>query len=114
MTAGVFGVLAGSWTRSVFAGALAALVLFLPPIALLPRFVFDQTLSAGFYGAVQTDRLIGAQLAAWQLVAMVGVAAVAAAAALMRHDRGRRLVLLALAGTGATAAAIALGPRAVG
>jgi hypothetical protein len=50
--AGAFGVLVGSWTRHVYAAAFGAVVLFLPPVALLPWFVLDDGMSRGFYGAV--------------------------------------------------------------
>jgi hypothetical protein len=94
--AGAFGVLVGSWARHVYAALLAALVLFLPPLALLPWFVFADIDSRGYYGAVQ----IGAP-DSWHFVRLAGLAALAAAGALERHDRSPRVALLALGGLGA-------------
>lgn len=111
MTAGLLGVLAGTWTRHVFAGVFAALLLFLPPVALLPRFVFDHGMSAGFFGSVQAVGPSDWGFTAWHLAAMVGLAALAAAATLARHERGLRVVALALVGGGATVAAAVLGPH---
>jgi hypothetical protein len=64
ITAGIVGVLAGTWTRHLFAGVFAALVLLLPPAALMPRFVFDHGMSAGFYGSVTVGGPVGWDLAA--------------------------------------------------
>lgn len=110
VTAGTLGVLVGSRTRHVFAGVFAALVLFLPPLALLPRFVFDHGMSAGFYGSVQVGAPFEWRIAAWHLIAMVGLVTLAAAGALMRDGRSTRIALL-LIGATATAAVVALGPR---
>jgi hypothetical protein len=108
--AGAFGILVGSWTRHVYAALLAALVLFVPPVALLPWYVFHDIDSRGFYGAVP----VGAP-DNWHLVRLAGLAALAAAGALARHDRRPRVALLALMGLGAAlAGAVSLGPQSRG
>ena len=89
MTAGVLGVMAGSWTRHVGIGALAALLLFLPPVALLPRLVFELGESAGFYGSVSVNGRSGWDLAAGHLLAMAGLAGLGAAATLLARDNSR-------------------------
>jgi ABC-2 type transport system ATP-binding protein len=114
VAAGVLGVLVGAWTRRVFAGAFGALLLFLPPLALLPRFVYDDNQAPGFYGSVQLFGPIGWEITAWHLVAVTGVAAIAAAAAIARHDRGAGVALLALLGLGAIVAGVAFLPRPFG
>jgi hypothetical protein len=105
--AGAFGVLVGSWTRHVYAAVFGAVVLFLPPAALLPWFVFDDGISRGFYGAV----MVGSG-AARHLIGMAGLVALAAAGALARHDRRPRVALLALAGLGVAVIALGLPPGA--
>ena len=94
--AGTLGVLLASWTRHVYAAGFGALMLFLPPLALLPWFVFDDTMSRGFLGAIRTGVGVGGVAPiAWQLLGLAAVAAAAAAGALARHDR--RLVVLVIA-----------------
>lgn len=102
--AGAFGVLVGSWTRHVYVALFAALVLFLPPAALLPWHVFTDIDSRGFYGAVPLSATDG-----WHLCRLAGLAALAAAGALARHDRRPRVALLALGGLIVVTGA-ALGP----
>jgi len=107
--AGALGVLAGSWTRHVYAGVFLALVLFLPPVALVPVFVFDDTLSPGFYGAVYARGPIGSLV-----TGIAALVVLAAAGALARHDRRPRIALLALVALGVAAIALGLpqGPDA--
>ena len=105
--AAAFGVLVGSWTRHVYAAVFGALALFLPPVALLPWFVFDDGVSRGFYGAVMVGDGAGRHL-----IGIAGLVALAAAGALARHDRRPRIALLALAGLGAAAVALGLPPGA--
>jgi hypothetical protein len=102
LLAGALGVLAGSWTKHVYAGVFLAVALFLPPVALLPVVVYDDTLSAGYYGAVYAGAPFGSQTVG---IAALGV--LAAAGAMARHDRRPRIALLALVALGV--AAIALG-----
>jgi len=101
---GALGVLVGSWTRRAYPAVLGALVLFLPPVAWLPWFVFGDGVPQGFY----SDWLVGASVG-WHLIGLAGLAAFAAAGALARHDRRPRVALLALAGFGAAVAGVALG-----
>lgn len=94
--AGTVGVLLGSWTRHVYAAVFAALVLFLPPVALLPWFVFDEGIGHGYFGTIEAAADVGGSAPiASQLLGLAAVAAAAAAAALARHNR--RLVVLAIA-----------------
>ncbi|MCA1699759.1 MAG: hypothetical protein LC790_12985 [Actinobacteria bacterium] len=87
-------LLLASWTRHVYAAVFGALMLFLPPLALLPWFVFDD--GRGFLGAVRTGGGVGGVAPiAWQLLGLAAVAAAAAAGALARYDR--RLVVLVIA-----------------
>jgi adhesin HecA-like repeat protein len=94
--AGALGALLGGWTRHVWAGLFAAVVLFLPPIALLPWFVLDDSVSRGYYGAITAGAPVG-----WHLADMAGLTALAAALAVGRHVRGPRVALLAGAGLAA-------------
>ena len=94
--AGTVGVLLGSWTRHVYAAVFGALMLFLPPVALLPWFVFDEAIGHGFLGAIEANADVGGSAPiAWQLLGLAAVAGAAAAAALARHNR--RLVVVAIA-----------------
>jgi hypothetical protein len=109
--AGALGVLAGSWTRHVYAGVFLAIALFLPPIALLPVVVYDDTLSGGYYGAVYAGAPFGSQT-----VGIAALVVLAAAGAMARHDRRPRIVLLALVALGVAAIALGLpqGPTSPG
>jgi hypothetical protein len=102
--AGTLGVLVGSWTRRTYPAVIATLVLFLPPIAWLPWFVFGDDVPPGF----DLDWLTGASVG-WHLTGLAGLTALAAAGALARHDRRPRVALLAFAGLAATIAGMALG-----
>jgi len=113
MLAGVLGVLLGSWTRHVFAGVFAALALFLPPVALVPRYIFDHGQGSGFYGSINIFGADAWQIAGWHLVTIAGLILLAAAAALLRHERGARVGLLALTGGGVLATAALSGPTLV-
>jgi len=94
--AGTVGVLLGSWTRHVYAAVFGALVLFLPPVALLPWLVFDEGIGHGYFGAIEAAADVGGSAPiASQLLGLAAVAAAAATAALARHDR--RLVVLVIA-----------------
>ena len=94
--AGTIGVLLGSWTRHVYTAVFAALVLFLPPVALLPWLVFDEGIGHGYFGAIEAAADVGGSAPiASQLLGLAAVAAAAATAALARHDR--RLVVLVIA-----------------
>jgi hypothetical protein len=77
--AGALGVLLGTGVRHVHAGAFAAVALFLPPVALVPWLVLDDDASRGFYGAI-----VAHQPVTHHLLTMVGLTALAAAAALAR------------------------------
>lgn len=103
--AGTVGVLVGTWTWRVHPPILAALALFLPPLAWLPWIVFGGDVPEG---ALYSDWLVGASVA-WHLVGLAGLAVLAAAAALARHDRRPRIAVLALAGLGAGVVGILLG-----
>ncbi len=97
--AGALGVLLGSFTRRVYAAVFGALALFLPPVALLPWFAFDDGLSRGYYGAITTyGGLAGNGPVAWHLLGLAVLAAAAAAGALARHER--RLAFVAVAALG--------------
>ena len=106
---GALGVLVGSWTRRAYPGVIWALALFFPPLGWMPWIVFGDDVPANFFG----DWLLGASVA-WHLATLAGIAALAAAGALARHDRRPRVWLLALVGLGATIAGIALGSPASG
>jgi hypothetical protein len=97
--AGALGVLLGTWTRHVSVGLLAAVALFLPPIALVPWFVLDDNISRGFYGAFSAGWPVS-----WHMLIMAGVVALAASLALARSYRRPRLAFLAGAGLGAVVA----------
>lgn len=102
--AGTIGVLVGSWTRRAYPLVIAGLVLFFPPVAWGPWFVFGDDVPASF----DMDWLTGASVG-WHLVGLAGLTVLAAAGALARHDRRPRIALLALAGLAATVAGLALG-----
>lgn len=106
---GALGVLVGSWTRRVYPAVIWALALFLPPLAWVPWIVFGDGAPESFFG----EWLVGAAVG-WHLAALAGIAVLAAAGALARHDRRPRVRLLALVGLGATVAGIALGSPAGG
>jgi hypothetical protein len=111
--AGVLGVLLGSWTRHVFAGVFAALLAFLPPVALLPRYVFDHGESSGFFGSIDVYGADAWQTAGWYLVTITGLILLAAALAQLRHERSTRVVLLLLTGCGVLATGALSGPTLV-
>lgn len=113
MLAGVLGVLLGSWTRHVFAAVFAALLAFLPPVALLPRYVFDHGESSGFFGSIDVFGSDAWQIAGWYLVTIAGLILLAAALALLRHERTSRVWLLGLLGCGVLATAALSGPTLV-
>ena len=104
MMVGAFGILVGSWARRTYPAALGALVLFLPPAVWLPWIVFGEV--APQVGP--TDWLDDASLG-WHLPGLAGLAALAIAGALARHDRRPRVALLALAGLAAAVAGVVLG-----
>ena len=108
VTAGALGVLVGSWSSHVYVGAFAAVLLFLPPVALVPWFVLGDDVSRGFYGAI-----IARQPVTWHVVTMAALAALAASAALARSDRRARVVAPAGLGLAALAASRSR-PRAAG
>jgi len=101
--AGAFGVLIGCWTRRAYPTVLGAL-LFVPPMTWWPWIVVGDGVPRGFV----EDWLDGASVA-WHLVGLAGLATLAAAGALARHDRRPRIALLVLAGLCATVAGVALG-----
>lgn len=110
--AGTVGVLLGGWTRHVYVAVFGALVLFLPPIALLPWFMFNEPIG-GWLGAIEANADVGGSAPiARQLLGLAAVAGAAAAAALARHDR--RLVALAIAAFSASVLILGLpaGPEA--
>ena len=107
--AGALGVLVGSWTRRAYPGVICALALFFPPLGWMPWIVFGDDVPQGFFG----DWLVGASVS-WHLTALAGIAVLAAAGALARHDRRPRVGLLALVGLAAMVAGIALGSPARG
>jgi hypothetical protein len=107
--AGAFGVLLASWTRRVHVAVLGALLLFLPPVALLPWVVFDHGMSRGFLGSVQTGEGIGGIWPiARQLLGLAALTMFAAIGALTRHDR--RLALMAVAALGVALLVLGLPP----
>jgi hypothetical protein len=107
LLAGTLGVLVGSWATRTYPAVIAALLLFLPPIAWLPWFVFGDDVPPSSNNNWLTGASVG-----WHLTGLAGLTALAAAGALARHDRRPRVALLALAGLGATVAGLALGmPR---
>ena len=105
MLAGVLGVALGTWARHLWIALLVAVALFLPPIALVPWFVFDDVQSRGAFGAVMAGVPPG-----WHLAAIAGLGVLAASVAVLRHDRRLRVALLAGAGLGATVAVAVAGP----
>jgi hypothetical protein len=110
MLAGACGVLIGTWTQHVFVALPVAVVHFLPPLGLLPWYAFGDSDPRGFYGSMRLD---GPNH--WHLVRLAGLAALAAAGALARHDRRRRLAWLALLGlVPALAEIVALTLREIG
>jgi hypothetical protein len=102
--AGALGVFVVTWARRTWAAVIVALVLFLPPLAWLPWFVFGDGVPASF----DLDWLTGASVG-WHLTGLVGLTTLAAAGALARHDRRPWVGLLALAGLAATVAGLVLG-----
>lgn len=101
---GAMGVLVGVWSRRTYPALIGALVMFMPPVAWLPWFVYGDDVPPG----VWDDWLAGASVA-WHLVGIAGLTALAAAGALARHDRRPRIALLALVALGAAVVGIALG-----
>lgn len=100
--AGSLGVLLGSWSSRVYLAAFAAVVLFLPPVALVPWLVLDDDVSRGFYGAIMAGPPV-----TWRIVTLAALTALAASAALARSDRCARVVVPAGFGL-ATLAAVAI------
>jgi len=104
MMVGAFGLLVGSWARRAYPAALGALVLFLPPAVWLPWIVFGDVSPQGG----PTDWLDDASLG-WHLPGLSGLAALAIAGTLARHDRRPRVALLAIVGLAAAVAGVVLG-----
>ncbi len=103
--AGVLGVLLGSWTRHVWIAVPAAIAMFFPPAGLVEWIVFEQQRPRGAVFSLQDDISEG-----WRLLTMAGLIVLAAAIAMLRNDQRLRVVLLACAGLGATAAVAIAGP----
>jgi len=103
VTIAAFGVLAGTWTSHAYPAVIGALILFLPPAPWLSWIVLGDGVPAAF-DVSQAGASVG-----WHLVGLTGLAVLAAAGALARHDRRARIALLAVAGLGATIAGLALG-----
>jgi hypothetical protein len=96
--AGAIGVLVGSWTRRTQAAVLVALLLFVSPVAV------SSSLTWGPLGPGDLlNVVLSGEGAIRNVIAAAGLAALAAAGALARHDRRQRIVALALAGLGAVA-----------
>ncbi len=102
--AGSVGVLVANWTRRTYPVVIAALLLFFPPIAWGPWFVFGDDVPLSFDLDWLTHSSVG-----WHLTGLAGLTALAAAGALARHDRRARIAFLALAGLAATIAGVILG-----
>ncbi len=102
--AGTLGVLVGRWTRRAFAGVIGALVLFLPPVAWLPWFVYGDGVPQGYTSDWLDHASVG-----WHVFGLLGLVTVAVAGARARHDRRPRVALLFVVGLGAAVAGIALG-----
>ncbi len=102
--AGALGVLVASWTRHAYPAVIVGLLLFFPPVAWGPWFVFGDDVPRSF----DMDWLTGASVG-WHLTGLAGLTALAAAGALARHDRRPRVALLALAGLAAAVAGVVLG-----
>jgi hypothetical protein len=104
--AGTVGVVLGGWTRHVYVAVFGALVLFLPPVALVPWFMFDEPIG-GWLGAIEANAEVGGSAPiARQLLGLAALAGAAATAALARHDR--RLVALAIAAFGVSVLVLGL------
>lgn len=104
MMVGAFGVLVGSWARRTYPAALGALVLFLPPAVWLPWIVFGEVGPQVGPIVWLDDASLG-----WHLPGLAGLAALAIAGALARHDRRPRVALLAIVGLAAAVAGVVLG-----
>ncbi len=112
VVAGACGVLLASWTRHVYAALFGALMLFLPPIGLLPWLLFDDGMG-GYLGAIHTRAGAGGVAPiAWQLLGLAAVAAAAGAGALARHDRRFVVVVVAVLGVALLALGLPTGPQA--
>jgi hypothetical protein len=101
MLAGAFSALVGSWTRHVYVALVAALVLFLPPLALLPWYAFSRTATRAATTAPCPSEDGSAPFGGpdnWHFLRLAGLAALASAGALARHDRRFRVASLALLG----------------
>ncbi len=103
--AGALGVAIGSWTRRVYPALVGAFVLFMPPAAWLPWFVFGDDAPRGEWNG----NWLGGASVPWHLVGFAGLIAIAAATALARHDRRPRVGVLALVALAAAIAGIVLG-----
>lgn len=101
--AGTLGVMVGRWTKRAYPGAIGALVLFLPPVAWLPWFVFGDGVPQGYSSDWLDNTSVG-----WHVIGLAGLVTLAVAGARARHDRRARVALLALAGLAAAIAGIAL------
>lgn len=102
--AGTLGVLVASWTARGYPVVIVGLLLFFPPVAWGPWFVFGDDVPLSFDMDWLTRASVG-----WHLTGLAGLTALAAAGALVRHDRRARIALLALAGLAAAIAGVALG-----
>jgi len=105
MFVGCLGVFVGSWTKRAYPALLGAVILFMPPVAWLPWFVYGDDVSRDVW---DRDWLAGAAVG-WHVVGIAGLAALAAAGAMARHDRRPRVALIALAALAAAVAGISLG-----
>ncbi|MCA1679973.1 MAG: hypothetical protein LC777_14030 [Actinobacteria bacterium] len=102
--AGALGVLLAGLTRHVHAALLAALVLFVSPLTVWSSLAFGLPPPTGDLLGLVLNNSEGAQ----SLITPAGVTMLCAAGALARHDRRAHVVLLGLAGLGATAGPLAL------
>lgn len=102
---GALGVLVGSWTRRAYPALIGMVILFMPPVAWLPWFVYGDDVPKSVWDA----EWLGGASVRWHLLGIVGLTGLAAAGALARHDRRPRIALLASVALAAAIAGIALG-----
>lgn len=102
---GAMGVLVGTWTRRAYPALIGMAILFMPPVAWLPWWVYGNDVPASVWDA----EWLGGASVAWHLLGIVALATLAAAGALARHDRRPRIALLATVSLAAAVAGIALG-----
>ena len=76
----------------------------------MPHYVFNH---GGYFGSIQVHGADGGPIAGWHVVTFAGLILLAAAGALLRHERSARVGLLALAGSGALVTAAVSGPTIV-